>query len=83
MLLLLFVNIQIVLMYVFFHPEHIDWESALYHAESEQQTGVVVTEFPSPLNNNEMRELQAVVDPLAPSESWGRDIFCCCIQLFQ
>lgn len=64
-------------------PEHIDWESALYHAESEQQNGVVVPEFPSPLNNNEMRVLQAVVDPLAPSESWGRDIFCRCIQLFQ
>ncbi|XP_035988953.1 uncharacterized protein LOC118561136 [Fundulus heteroclitus] len=66
------------------HPDlNIDWESALHHVETDEQTGLVVPEFPSPLNDHEMRELQAIVDPTAPSESYGRDIFCRCIQIFQ
>ncbi|MEQ2275937.1 hypothetical protein XENORESO_011248 [Xenotaenia resolanae] len=49
--------------------------SALDHAESEQQSGVIVPEFSSPLNDHEMTDLRAVVDPRAPSDSYGRDIF--------
>ncbi|XP_053184286.1 uncharacterized protein LOC128367698 [Scomber japonicus] len=61
----------------------IDWESALYSDECQQESGVVVPEFPSPLTEQDIRHLQAVVDPTGPSDSHGHDIYCRCLQIFQ
>ncbi|CAK6963515.1 uncharacterized protein LOC128367698 [Scomber scombrus] len=61
----------------------IDWETALYCNEFHQESGVVVPEFPSPLTEQDIRHLQAVVDPTGPSDSHGHDIYCRCLQIFQ
>ncbi|XP_034094877.1 uncharacterized protein LOC117561508 [Gymnodraco acuticeps] len=61
----------------------INWESALYCAESLQESGLVVPEFPTPINEQDMADLQAAVDPTDPSDSHGRDIYCRCLQIFQ
>ncbi|KAK1906471.1 Tryptophan synthase alpha chain, partial [Dissostichus eleginoides] len=61
----------------------IDWESALYCDESLQESGLVVPEFPTPINEQDMADLQAAVDPTDPSDSHGRDIYCRCLQIFQ
>ncbi|KAL3059235.1 hypothetical protein OYC64_011203 [Pagothenia borchgrevinki] len=61
----------------------IDWESALYCDESLQESGLVVPEFPTPINEQDMADLQAAVDPTEPSDSHGRDIYCRCLQIFQ
>ncbi|KAF3839049.1 hypothetical protein F7725_017766 [Dissostichus mawsoni] len=61
----------------------IDWESALYCDESLQESGLVVPELPTPINEQDMADLQAAVDPTDPSDSHGRDIYCRCLQIFQ
>lgn len=59
----------------------IDWESAIFHEES-TEFGVVVPELLPPLNEQEMRSLQAAVDPTVTSHSNGRDIYIQCIHIF-
>lgn len=59
----------------------IDWESALCCDDFLPESGLVVPEFPSPLTEQDIRHLQAVVDPTGPSSSHGRDVYC--LQIFQ
>ncbi|XP_018922846.1 uncharacterized protein LOC109049637 [Cyprinus carpio] len=60
----------------------IDWESAIFHEEPLTVFGVVVPELLPPLNEQEMRSLQAAVDPTVTSHSNGRDIYIQCFDIF-
>ncbi|KAJ8369396.1 hypothetical protein SKAU_G00094240 [Synaphobranchus kaupii] len=51
----------------------IDSESATDHEESD--AGIVVPEFESPLNEEEVANLRSTIDPTAPSDSHGRDLY--------
>ncbi|XP_048010685.1 uncharacterized protein LOC125262115 [Megalobrama amblycephala] len=59
-----------------------DWESAIFHEEPLTAFGVVVPELLPPLNEQEMRSLQAAVDPTVTSHSNGRDIYIQCFDIF-
>ena len=61
----------------------IDWESSLYHDGVLPESGVVLPELPTPLNEQDMTELAAAGDLTEPSDSHGRDIYCRCLQIFQ
>ncbi|XP_059212948.1 uncharacterized protein LOC131991512 [Centropristis striata] len=60
----------------------IDWESALDSEETLPEAGVIVPEFPMPLTEGQIVDLQAAVDPMEPSDSHGRNIYCRCLQMF-
>ncbi|TKS69372.1 hypothetical protein D9C73_003436 [Collichthys lucidus] len=60
----------------------IDWECALDSEETLPEAGVVVPEFPMPLTEGQIVYLKAVVDPMEPSDSHGRDIYCRYLQMF-
>ncbi|XP_016106205.1 uncharacterized protein [Sinocyclocheilus grahami] len=60
----------------------IDWESAIFHEESSTEFGVVVPELLPPLNEQEIRSLQAAVDHTVTSHSNGRDIYIQCLRIF-
>ncbi|KAF0042471.1 hypothetical protein F2P81_006003 [Scophthalmus maximus] len=61
----------------------IDWEIVLDHDESPPESGLVVPEFPIPLSEQDIADLQATVDPPFPSGSHGGDIYLRCLQIFQ
>ncbi|MEQ2313254.1 hypothetical protein AMECASPLE_039840 [Ameca splendens] len=55
-----------------------DWET--FDDVSEEPLGVQVPEIDCPLSPTAMEAVQSMINPLAPSESYGQDLFASMVQ---
>lgn len=53
----------------------VDWNGPLPDVVDDS---VAVPETHCPLSDTDLDELKATIDPLAPSDSYGLDLFCSC-----
>ena len=52
---------------------YIDWEASGHLRE--EHSGIVVPVTRSPLSDQQMEHLNANIDPMLPSDSFGKDIY--------
>lgn len=55
----------------------------MFDAVQEEPYGVEVQEIECPLTQDVFENVQAVINPLAPSDSFGRDIYITMVQYIQ